>query len=99
MFDFAIAISVFTHLLPSVLERYVLEASRVVAPCGTFVSTFFLLNDEGRRLLAAGKAKVAFRSSGATHWVVEPNMSESAVAYDEAYVRDLFATNGRNSSP
>ena len=90
-FDFVITISVFTHLVRTVLERYVSEIGRVLAPGGTLVATFFLLNDEAGALLAEGKARLAFRPRDGICSLLEPGAPERAVAYDEAYVRDLLA--------
>ena len=45
-FDFVIATSLFTHLLPADMEHYLAEASRVVKPGGSLLLTFYLLNQE-----------------------------------------------------
>jgi SAM-dependent methyltransferase len=89
-FDFVVTISVFTHLVQGVLERYVSEISRVLAPGGTLVTTFFLLNEETGGLLAEGKARLAFGPKTGVCSLLKPDAPESAIAYDEVYVRQLF---------
>jgi SAM-dependent methyltransferase len=46
-FDFAVAISLFTHLLAPATERYLSETARVLKPGGRWLFTFFLLPEEG----------------------------------------------------
>ena len=59
-FDFAFATSVFTHMLPADVEHYLLEIARVLKPTGRTLTTFFLLNEESLRLMAAGRGRNAF---------------------------------------
>ena len=93
-FDFVLAISVFTHVPPAVLERYVAEIERVLAPQGTLVATFFLMNDEARRMTAEGMARLPFRPSDGVCSYLKPDAPEDAVAYDETFVRHLLAERG-----
>ena len=51
-FDLALAASVFTHMEPDGVRRYLTETLRVLRPGGTFVCTFFLLDDDVEELLA-----------------------------------------------
>ena len=51
-FDLALAASVFTHLRPGEIERYVSEAARVLKPGGRLLASFFLLNEDAERRLA-----------------------------------------------
>lgn len=44
-FDFAFAISVFTHLVAVEIRQYLAESARVLAPGGRLLATFFLLNE------------------------------------------------------
>ena len=47
--DFAFATSVFTHMEPPAIERYLHEARRVVRPGGRFLATLFLMDEDARR--------------------------------------------------
>lgn len=92
-FDFAFAISVFTHLLAPDLQNYVSEVRRVLAPSGTFVATFFILNEEARGMTLEGKARLTFRPSDTGYSMARSDVPEAAVAYDELYVRDQWRKN------
>src|SRR6188508_3249240 len=50
-FDLVFLFSVFTHMLPDGVERYMAEIARVLKPGGRTVITWFLLNDESLRML------------------------------------------------
>jgi SAM-dependent methyltransferase len=63
-FDLAFAGSLFTHLRPRESAHYLREARRVLRPGGRIASTWFLLNDESERLLAAGAARYSELEGG-----------------------------------
>lgn len=94
-FDLVILISVFTHVLPDVLENYVAETSRVLKHGGRCFITYFLLNGESKPLLQAGKAAIAFRYiESQTYGVADPAMPEAAVSYDESFILRLYEQSG-----
>ena len=87
-FDLAIATSVLTHLLESEAEHYLAEIQRVLKPGGRALVTFFLLNDESRALIREGKAALAFLDPDDHVSVLDADLPEEAVAYDEGWVRE-----------
>ena len=93
-FDFVLLSSVFTHMLPADVEHYLSESSRVVKPGGRCLATFFLLNDESRKLIAAGSSKQQFAHEIDGGRVANKNLPEAAVAYDEDGVRQLYENVG-----
>lgn len=93
-FDVVVATSLFTHLLPSALERYIAEAARVLAPGGSLLATFFLIDDEVRRQLADGACPLGFTPFEGPAFVLDRDHPEAGVAYDEAAVRDLLDRTG-----
>jgi SAM-dependent methyltransferase len=91
-FDFIFLASVFTHMLPDEVEHYVFEIARLLAPGGTCIASYFLLNDETRQGVAAGHSFMSFdleHPSGVCrlHDAVVP---EAAVAFEETFVRGLY---------
>lgn len=83
-FDFAFAASVFTHLLPGAVERYLAETARVLRPGGRALLTFFLAEEPAWRLRhPLGAALVA-----------DPALPEEAIGYPEAWVRERIAAAG-----
>jgi len=84
-FDFVFLASVFTHMLPAGIERYTHEIARVLAPGGRCLATFFLLNDESRRLMSEGRSTQRFSSAEWPYAVVDSTHPEDAVAFDERW--------------
>jgi SAM-dependent methyltransferase len=93
-FDFAILTSVLTHLLESEADHYLAETARVLKPGGRVLATFFLLNEESRRLIKEGSTSLAFLDPDDHVSVVDADVPEEAVAYDEGWVRERLATHG-----
>jgi SAM-dependent methyltransferase len=91
--DFVYLGSVFTHLLPAAVERYVAEIGRLLTPGGRGVVSCFVLNDERRAEVERGHAFLAFpvvHPSGVCrlHDAATP---EAAVAFEESFLRSAFA--------
>ena len=89
-FDFVFLYSVFTHMLPPDLENYISEIARVVKPEGTCFASFFLVNEESVRLIESGSSRLDFvyRIEGCL--TTDKADPESALAYEEETVRELF---------
>jgi SAM-dependent methyltransferase len=93
-FDLALLTSVFTHLLPATVEHYVSELARMMAPGGRILATFYLLDDQSRRLLDEGRSAMTFPFQVDGVWVADKYVPENAVAYPEPAVRDLLGRHG-----
>lgn len=94
-FDFTILASVFTHMLPEDFARYAAEIARTLRPGGTALMTFFLLNDESRRLKETARSRFKFLYPfGSGTWVEDPDRPEGAVAFPEEQVRTTLRKNG-----
>lgn len=99
-FDFAMLGSVFTHMLPDGVRNYLSEIRRVLAPAGRCMISYFLLNDETRRLDAEGVKGFADRAKGierldfrfgeGVYRTVDQTVPELAVAFEEEWVRKLY---------
>jgi SAM-dependent methyltransferase len=92
-FDLAVLVSVFTHMLADDMEHYVAEIARVLRGDGRCFATFSLLNAESLQRMHAGQTERRFEQVG-PHWVVDTKVPELAVAYEEEFVRALFARHG-----
>lgn len=86
-FDFAFLTSVFTHVLPDDFHQYLSELSRVLRPGGRCFITYFLLNDESKRLIAEKPQGFSLIPNDDVYWVHSWEVPEWAVAYEEAHVR------------
>jgi SAM-dependent methyltransferase len=89
-FDFVFLTSVFTHMLPDDVERYVGEIGRVLAPGGRCFFTAYVISEVARQHLAAGASVRNFQPVG-KHWTESTRTPEASLAYPEAYLRELFA--------
>ncbi len=86
--------SVFTHMLTADMLRYLPETVRVLKPGGRTLITYFLLNEESRRLQDAGKSSLAFTCRVGGCHSTNREAPEAAVAYEESLVRALYQKHG-----
>lgn len=93
-FDFAFLTSVFTHMIPGDLENYLQEIARVLRPGARCLITVFLLNDISRQLITEGKSDLDFRFDMGGYLTTKSDDPETAIAYDEKVVRELFCKYG-----
>jgi ubiquinone/menaquinone biosynthesis C-methylase UbiE len=94
-FDFAVLVSVFTHMPSEDMENYVSELLRVLKPGGRCWATYYLINEESERLMESGSSILRFRHHSGPQWLVSKRAAALSVAYDERYVLELFARSGR----
>jgi SAM-dependent methyltransferase len=88
-FDFVYLTSVFTHMLPSDLERYAAEIGRVLRPGGRCFCTAYIISAEARTNMDQGTSHRTFQPQGG-YWTDTPGNPEAAVAYPEEYLEDVF---------
>lgn len=93
-FDFVFLTSVFTHMLPGDLRRYVTEIRRVLRPGGRCLMTFFLLNDHARRAIREGRAERRFEHQGDGYRYDIEDVQEGAVAYPDDGVLSILREAG-----
>ena len=89
-FDFVLATSVFTHMLPGDVEHYLMEIVRVLRPAGRTLITFLLLNDESLRLTEADRSMLAFPYDRGSYRIAREDIPEAVVAYQEDFVIRLY---------
>ncbi len=93
-FDFVILISVFTHMLPAEVENYLREIARVLRRGGRCYITYFLLNEESTACVNTGKASFLFTHALPGYRSTNTSSPLDAVAFDETYIRKLYAESG-----
>jgi SAM-dependent methyltransferase len=89
-FDVIFLTSVFTHMLPMAVRRYLSEIRRMLRKGGRLLATFFLLNDETEALIRAGKSTLSFKYELDGCRVETVSIPEAVVAYEEKAVDCLL---------
>jgi SAM-dependent methyltransferase len=93
-FDLVILTSVFTHLMPAATANYLKEIRRVLKPEGRSFITWFVINDESRRLIAEGKSALHLVHPHAGILTTNPSAPEEAVGFDEDRLRAMYEDAG-----
>jgi SAM-dependent methyltransferase len=95
-FDYVFLGSVFTHMLPGDVERYIGEIARMLRPAGVCIASFFLLNDSTRPGVDAGRSFIPFgvsHPSGVCR-LHSASAPEAAVCFEERFVQSLLGRAG-----
>ena len=96
-FDLALAASVFTHMRPTEISRYVSESARVLKPGGRLLASFFLLNEDTQlRLMVSGRRDLGEeqRDDGLGYRSTDPETPEHMIAVHEQDVGDMYERAG-----
>lgn len=103
-FDLALATSVFTHIEPDGVRRYLSEAYRVLRPGGSFLCTFFLVDAEVEGLLGRGRSAFRLdhrrRDAGGTEYLAaDDRVPEFCIGIEESQLLAAAAAVGFESDP
>jgi SAM-dependent methyltransferase len=93
-FSFALATSLFSHLLADAAVRYFEETARVLAPGGRGFLTFFLLDDFARKKARERTTTPQFTHEWEHGLLGDPDCPEDAVAYDVDWILDALRNAG-----
>lgn len=94
-FSFFIANSVFTHMLPEGVERYLTEIKRTSKPGFRSYLTFFLLTEVSLRHLAQGKTDQRLPYVWEGYRTLRKHVGrEGVVGYEEKFVLQMIARLG-----
>jgi len=91
-FDLIFLTSVFTHMFAEDVENYLNQIARVLRPGGKCLITWFILNDDSRSA-ADPFFDFAFDFDKVSQ-TTTPKSPESAIAFDENYIRDIYQNSG-----
>jgi SAM-dependent methyltransferase len=89
-FDVVHLHSVFTHLLPPGVERYLSEIRRVLKPGGRTHISYYLLNADAERHMGEKEQKLHFLHDFGPFKSISRETPEYSVAYREEFVRELY---------
>ena len=99
IFDVAVLISVFTHMLPTDVDRYVGEIARVLKKNGRICASCSIINPESLQLMTSGSGSVHFKYNLGSYWISSKKVPELGVAYDERYLRGIYSKHGLSDPP
>jgi ubiquinone/menaquinone biosynthesis C-methylase UbiE len=91
-FDLVVLTSVFTHMMPEDVCHYLKQIQRVLKPGGKCFVTFFVLNDESTNYMNTTEA-LNFKYNYGVYGLIDSNVKEANVAYDEKYLVEVFKKN------
>lgn len=94
-FDVVLLASVFTHMLKNDMHNYFSQISRVLSENGRCLITFFLFNESEQEKIDMNRREIKFEYISDKHQrVADKKEAEGAIAYDEGFIRELYAENG-----
>ncbi len=94
-FDLAIATSVFTHMLPEEVMRYMEEIHRVLKTGGQAYLTFFILNSTSSEQMKRKGNEFHFQYDHGTFRLMNEEVKSANVAYDEDHVFNTMIPPGK----
>ena len=98
-FTLAFAFSVFTHMRPAAVERYLAEAARVLAPGGRLLFTAYLLDPRRVQALEEGRAGLPLQPWEDGCRVQDRSAPERAIAYPVERILAAAAGAGLEAAP
>jgi SAM-dependent methyltransferase len=93
-FDFAIATSVFTHLVPDDASHYFQEIARVLDRGGILFATFFITDEFAVSQIRAGNAPRLRKERRDGTWVWNSFKPESAIGYPPELIEKMVLDAG-----
>jgi len=93
-FDLVFLSSVFTHMFPRDIENYMREIYRVLKHKGNCLITFFIINNESKRLMKNPGSILNFKFHDDGYFWYKEADPEAAIAFEEEYIVTLFKSNG-----
>ena len=94
-FDICFLHSVFTHMLPDDLRRYLAEVRRVLRPGGAAYISYYLYDEEAQRHLdTRPDLPLRFEHACGEYRTINPQTPEYSVAYDPEFIRKTYAEAG-----
>jgi len=92
-FDFVFLTSVFTHMMPEDVERYLSEISRVLKVGGQCLITWFILDEQSKAQIQNGKSEMPFTHEKGYYRLMSEKVETANIAYEWEYVKNLYKSN------
>lgn len=89
-FDFACAISVFSHMIDTEVDNYLKECSRVMKPGGVLVATFFIIH----KGMEQKHKSFSFNHDRGHYYLMNDKVVSANVAFDYEWLLSRMKTHG-----
>ena len=89
-FDCVVLTSVFTHMMPEDVDNYLNQIMRVMRSGGKCLVTFFMVNDDILKKMDRGETNFVFKHSYGDYLLMDKNVKEANIAYEENYLQKLY---------
>lgn len=93
-FSLVLASSLFTHLSAAATANYLREISRVLAPRGRLFASFFILDEQSRRVIETGPTAPPFTTPFGQGMLSDPADPDFAIAFDVDWLHGQFRAAG-----
>ncbi|MCP4766455.1 MAG: class I SAM-dependent methyltransferase [Gammaproteobacteria bacterium] len=92
-FDLVFLKSLFTHMIGPETRAYLSEIARVLKPNAKCFITYYILNDESRRLIKNGSSILDFQHQADGCYTIDPKVPEYTLSFDEKVLRSFYQEN------
>jgi SAM-dependent methyltransferase len=93
-FDFAVATSLFTHLVPEDAAHYLKETARVLGPGATLFATFFIVDEFAVGQVRAGRTQWLREERPDGAWIHDPAKPEIAIGFPPEWLETMMLDAG-----
>ena len=93
-FDFAVSISVFTHMIDKELENYLNQCNKVLKSKGILVATFFITNNGENATQEHLSSSFTFSFEYENYFLMDKNVKSANVCFKRKYLNNVINKNG-----
>ncbi len=95
-FDLVVLWSVFTHMYPVDIARYLQEIGRVLKPGGRIAASYYVMSEHAQREVQSGAARerIVHHLAESQCWTNNPNIPEDLMGVGEDWLRAAHANAG-----
>lgn len=93
-FDFAVSISVFTHMIDTEVENYLSQTHRVLRNGGLLVATFFICDETTKQFCKENPSAFQFPYDSGNYYLMDSAVKSANVCFKREYLMDVLSKAG-----
>lgn len=93
-FDYACAISVFTHMIDTEVANYLEQASKVIKRNGHLVATFFIMDKDTKQRLDTSETNFRFDHAYENYYLMDKKVKGANVCFKKEYLLKIIDASG-----